>query len=119
MRIKSILVIALMAIATVASAQRSNLNRAKSNYSKYSELKNMGTGTLSINELNTAQTAIDRAIENDKTNELAEAWVYYALIYTDLALLDTTETAVATYQKALEGREKAISLDSNDEHAEN
>lgn len=119
MRIKSILVIALMAIATVASAQRSNLNRAKSNYSKYSELKNMGTGTLSINELNTAQTAIDRAIENDKTNELAETWVYYALIYTDLALLDTTETAVATYQKALEGREKAISLDSNDEHAEN
>ena len=71
MRMKSILLIALMAIATVATAQRSNLNRAKSNYTKYSELKNMGTGTLTINELNTAQTAIDRAIENSRTNEMA------------------------------------------------
>jgi len=119
MRIKSILVIALMAIATVASAQRSNLSRAKSNYTKYSELKSMGTGTLSINELNTAQSAIDRAIENEKTNELAETWVYYALIYADLALLDTTEAAMATYQKALDGRDKAISLDADNEHAEN
>lgn len=119
MRMKSILFIALMAVATVASAQRSNLNRAVSNYTKYSELKSMGTGTLSINELNTAQTAIDRAIENERTNELAETWVYYALIYTDLALLDSTEAATATLQKALDGREKAISLDAASEHAEN
>ena len=113
MKMKSIFFIALMAVATVASAQRSNLNRAISNYTKYSELKSMGTGTLSINELNTAQTAIDRAIGNDRTNALPETWVYYALIYADLALLDTTEAAVDTYQQALEGRDKAISLDTD------
>lgn len=119
MRMKSILLIALMAIATVASAQRSNLNRAKSNYTKYADLKSMGTGSLSINDLTAAQTAIDRAIDHDKTMEVAETWVYYALIYTDLALLDTTETAETLYQKALEGRQKAISLDTEKEHEDN
>lgn len=119
MRMKSILLIALMAIATVASAQRGNLNRAKSNYTSYSELKNMGTGALSINDLHTAQNAIDKAIEHDRTKDLAETWVYYALIYSDLALLDSTETAEETYRLALEGREKAISLDTENEQEQN
>lgn len=119
MRMKSILLIALMAIATIASAQRSNLNRAKSNYTKYSELKSMGSGALSLNDLTTAQNAIDKAIEHDKTKDVAETWVYYALIYTDLALVDSTETAEDSYKLALEGREKASSLDTENEHEEN
>lgn len=119
MKLKSILSLALLILTTVAFSQTSNLRRAKTSYGKFSDVKSLGNTNLGVSDLNSAHQSLLKAIEHDKTKDLAETWVYYALVTSDLALLDQTENAQTLYKTALDAREKAISLDSNNEQTDN
>lgn len=119
MKVKSILLVALVVTSSTVLAQTSNLRRAKASYDKFNEVKSIGNATLGASDLNIAKEALEKAIEHEKTKDLAETWTYYALVNADLALLDSTETSVAYIQKASEAREKAISLDTEKENEQN
>lgn len=119
MKVKSILLGALVLTSSAAISQTSNLRKAKASYDKFNEVKSIGNATLGISDLNTAKEALEKAIEHEKTMELAETWTYYALVNADLALVDSTEASEGYIQKAVEAREKAISLDKEKENEQN
>ncbi len=117
---KSILLLsALIVTSSAAFSQTSNLRRAKASYDKYNQVKSIGNAELGVGDLNSAKEALEKAIEHEKTKELAETWTYYALVNADLALLDSAEAAEAYVQKAVEAREKALSLDTDNENEQN
>src|SRR5690554_4072380 len=107
MKLKSILLSTLILSSSVAFSQTSNLRKAKSAYEKFNEVKSIGSAELGASDLNAAKDALEKAIEHDKTSQLAETWTYYALVNADLALMDSTETSEAHIQTAIEAREKA------------
>src|SRR5690606_2431890 len=119
MKVKTILLGALMLTTSVALSQTSNLRRAKASYDKFNEVKSLGNATLGVGDLNSAKEALEKAIEHDKTKERAETWTYYALVNADLALLDSADGGDEYIQKAVEAREKAVSLDADNENEEN
>jgi tetratricopeptide (TPR) repeat protein len=90
MKIKSfIIACSLFAISVGTYAQKSELNSAKSNYDKFSGLKNPNTMALAIPSLTAAKESIDKAVAHEKTKNEPSAWAYRALIYADLAMLDS------------------------------
>ncbi|MEC3880866.1 tetratricopeptide repeat protein [Parapedobacter sp. 10938] len=119
MKVKSILLGMLVLTASAAFSQNSNLRKAKASYNKFNEVKSVGTAALGISDLTDAKEALEKAIEHDKTKDLAETWTYYALVNADLALLDSTDAADSYIQTANEAREKAVSLDTEKEHEQN
>ncbi|PPL00130.1 tetratricopeptide repeat protein [Parapedobacter indicus] len=119
MKVKSILLGTLVLASSAAFSQTSNLRKAKASYDKFNEVKSVGNSALGVSDLNTAKEALDKAIEHEKTMNLAETWTYYALVNADLALLDSTEASEQYVQKAVEAREKAISLDTEKENEQN
>jgi tetratricopeptide (TPR) repeat protein len=119
MKVKSILLGALVLTSSAAISQTSNLRKAKASYDKFNEVKSIGNATLGVSDLTTAKEALEKAIEHEKTKDLAETWTYYALVNADLALVDSTEASDGYMQKAVEAREKAISLDKEKENEQN
>lgn len=119
MKVKSILLGMLVLASSAAFSQNSNLRKAKTSYNKFNEVKSIGSATLGVADLNTAKEALEKAIEHEKTKELAETWTYYALVNADLALLDSTGTGEEYIQTAAEAREKALSLDEENENEQN
>jgi Flp pilus assembly protein TadD, contains TPR repeats len=119
MKVKSILLGTLVLASLTAFSQTSNLRKAKTSYDKFNEVKSVGNAALGVSDLNIAKEALEKAIEHEKTMNLAETWTYYALVNADLALLDSTEASEQYIQKAVEAREKAISLDTEKENAQN
>lgn len=119
MKLKLILSLALFVVASSAFSQNSQLRRGKSSYEKYSDVKALGSPQLGINDLMAADKALERAINHDRTKDLAETWVYYSLTKADIALIDTTEVGITAHKAALEGRERAIQLDTDQAQAEN
>ncbi|MGK6352715.1 tetratricopeptide repeat protein [Parapedobacter sp. DT-150] len=119
MKVKSILLGALVLATSAAFSQTSNVRKAKASYDKYNEVKAIGNPTLGVADLNTAKEALEKAIAHEKTSGLAETWTYYALVNADLALLDSTGGADSTIQKAMAAREKAVSLDTEKENEAN
>lgn len=119
MKVKSILLGMLVLASSAAFSQNSNLRKAKTSYNKFNEVKSIGSATLGVADLNTAKEALEKAIEHEKTKELAETWTYYALVNADLALLDSTGTGEDYIQTAAEAREKALSLDEGNENEQN
>jgi tetratricopeptide (TPR) repeat protein len=119
MKLRSILSVALLLTTSVAFSQTSNLRKAITSYTKFSDVKSVGTPQLGIKDLNTAQEAISKAVEHDKTKDLAETWVFYALVNADLALLNEGEKSKEYFTKATEARTKAKALDTKNEHTDN
>lgn len=119
MKLKFILSLAMLVIATTAFSQPNQLRRGKTSYEKFSEVKSLGSPELGMNDLKAALTALERAIEHDRTKDLAETWTYYALVKADLALLDSEEDNATEFKTALEARQKAIELDTDQEQAQN
>src|SRR5690606_31140244 len=120
MKVKSILLGALvLTLSSAAFSQTSNLRKAKASYDKFNEVKTIGNAALGVSDLNTAKEALEKAIEHEKTKELAETWTYYALVNADFALLDSTEASEGYLQKAIDAREKAMSLDDEKENEQN
>jgi len=119
MKLKSVLLGTLIIASSVAYSQTSNLRKAKASYDKFNEVKSIGNAALGASDLTAAKDALEKAIEHEKTSQLAETWTYYALVNADLALLDSTEAAEGYIQTAVEAREKAISLDTEKENEQN
>ena len=119
MNVKSILIGMLVLTSTAAFSQNSNLRKAKASYDKFNEVKSIGSAELGAADLTAAKEALDKAIEHEKTKDLAETWTYYALVNADLALLDSTDTAETYIQTAVEAREKALNLDEEKENEQN
>ncbi|HEY1009721.1 MAG TPA: tetratricopeptide repeat protein [Daejeonella sp.] len=122
MKIKSfILALAFTGSSVFAFAQKGELNSAKSNYDKYSVLKNAGNA-LGGNDasLKAAKTSIDKAVAHEKTMNDPSAWTYKALIYADLALKDSVPTTSAPLlNEAVAALQKAVSLDKEGANKEN
>lgn len=119
MKLKFILSLAMLVITTTAFSQPNQLRRAKTSYEKFSEVKSLGSPELGMNDLKAALTALERAIEHDRTKDLAETWTYYALVKADLALLDSDEDNAEEFKAALEARQRAIDLDTDQSQAQN
>lgn len=114
-----ILSMAMLTLASTAISQTSQLRRGKTSYEKYADVKALGSAQLGIADLKAAETALSRAIEHDRTKDLAETWVFYALVQADMALVDETEVGTAAYATAKEARQKAMELDTDGAQAPN
>jgi tetratricopeptide (TPR) repeat protein len=119
MKIKSALLMALIFLASATFAQTSNVRKAKTAYTEFDKLKALGTPELGKQQLLTAKDAIDKAAVHEKSSQLAETWMFYALIYADLAFEDDSETGYELEKKAFEAKEKSASLDEKKEWASN
>ncbi len=125
MKIKSFILAAMFTASSLfVFAQKGEVTSAKSNYDKYLALKEANSLTLAIPNLKTAKASIDKAVAHDKTISDPAAWTYKALIYGELALLDSVPSsskpliteAQNAYKKALE-LDKAGANKANLDHA--
>ncbi|WP_423148230.1 tetratricopeptide repeat protein [Rubrolithibacter danxiaensis] len=121
MKIKSfILACSFLALSVSTYAQKGVLNSAKSDYEKYTQLKNANTAALGVSSLNSAKESIDKASANAKTSGDPATWTYRALIYADLALLDTVQSKTDPLVKeAASSLKKASELDKEGQNKAN
>ncbi len=124
MKIKSFILAAVFTASSVmVFAQKGEVANAKKNYDNYLQLKEANSLPLALPNLQTAKTAVDKAVANEKTSADPSAWTYKAMIYGELALMDTVPstskpliaTAQEAYKKALE-LDKAGANKANLEH---
>lgn len=115
MKIKSFMLALIVTGGTVtAFAQKSELNNAKSNYDKFVALKQVGSVAFGSANLKTAKASIDKAVTHAKTMNDPAAWTYKALIYADMAVMDTiSATSQPIFNEAVSALEKAKSLDKD------
>ncbi len=110
MRTKSlILALAITAVSFSASAQKGAINAAKTEYEKYTSLRQQPK--LALPSLKLAQEAIDKAVVHEKTKNDPSAWTYKALIYAELATEKSTSSD-AVIEQAKEAIKKATELDA-------
>jgi tetratricopeptide (TPR) repeat protein len=121
MKMKSLVfAFVLLGCAYSASAQKGELNNAKTSYEKFITLKDAGSLVLALPSINSAKASIDKAAVNEKTSVDASTWIYKAMIYTDLALLDTVSvSAEQTIATAKEDLKKALDLGAAAQNAGN
>lgn len=113
MKIK-FLIFAFVLISSATFAQRGELASAKSSYDKYVDFKQFNARGLGAADLQNAKKSIDKVVVHEKTVNDASAWAYKALIYTDLAALDSTATDIEPLiNEASEAITKAKDLDRN------
>ncbi|SDM56994.1 hypothetical protein SAMN05421813_1161 [Daejeonella rubra] len=121
MKIKSFILAAVFSASSLlAFAQKGEVVSAKSNYEKYLGLKDANSLLLAIPNLKLAKTSIDKAVVHAKTMEDPGAWTYKALIYGEMALLDTVPaTSKPLIEEAKAAHKKAIELDKAGENKAN
>ncbi|SKB34172.1 tetratricopeptide repeat protein [Daejeonella lutea] len=115
MKIKSFILAAVLTASSVlVYAQKGEVANAKKNYDSYVQLKDANSMPLALPSLKTAKTAVDKAVANEKTAADPAAWTYKALIYGELALMDsvpaTSKPLIAESQTAYK---KAVELDKD------
>ena len=107
------LVFAFIALTQATYAQKGELANAKSTYEKYADLKQFNAPGFGSTSLQEAKTSIDKVVVHVKTINDPVAWGYKALIYTDLASLDSvankTEPLIS---QATDAIKKASELDN-------
>ena len=115
MKIKSfILALTFMSASAAVFAQKGEVNSAKSNYEKYVQLRDANSAALGLTNLKNAKASVDKAVVHDKTAGDATAWTYKALIYSDLALLDSVPTtSKPIMSEAVSALAKAKELDKS------
>jgi tetratricopeptide (TPR) repeat protein len=121
MKIKSfILALTFVGASLAGFAQKGELNSAKSNYEKYAQLKDANSAALGLTNLKNAQASVDKATTHDKTKSDPSAWTYKALIYSELALLDSIPTSSKPLlTEAATALSKAKELDKGGENKAN
>ncbi|WP_291402240.1 tetratricopeptide repeat protein [Daejeonella sp.] len=113
MKIKSFILAAVFSASSLlVFAQKGELASAKSNYEKFVSLKEANSLMLGLTNINSAKTSIDKAVANEKTSIDPASWTYKAMIYGELALLDTVPaTSKLLFDEALSAHKKAVELD--------
>ena len=112
MKIRSFILAAVFtASSVIVFAQKGELTTAKSSYDKYTALK--GTSLmLSLPNLKTARASIDKAVVHEKTINDPITWTYKALIYGELAMLDSVPaSSKPLITESLKAYTKAVELD--------
>ena len=111
MKIKSFIIAAVFtASSALVFAQKGEVANAKKNYDSFVSLKEANSMPLAIPSLKTAKASVDKAVANEKTAADPAAWTYKALIYAEMALMDTVPAtskpliveSQAAYKKAVE-----------------
>ena len=113
MKIKSFILTFVLAGSTIVGfAQKGELNIAKSSYESFEKFKSVNTAGFGLNDLNKAKASIDKVVVHEKTSADPTAWTFKALIYSDLALMDSVEaTAAPLIKEAASAVVKARELD--------
>jgi len=119
MKIKSLLLLAVIFYSFSAFAQSGELKKGVASYKKFNDVKQIGTPALGMKDLEAAKTSLEKASLNDKTSNLSETWTYLALVYSDYALLDKTPAAEEYKQKAVDAIAKAKAAEGSAEQAQN
>lgn len=121
MKIKSFILAAVFSASTlVVFAQKGEVSSAKSNYEKFLTLKEANSMMLALPNLNSAKASVDKAVVHAKTMEDPGAWTYKALIYGELALIDTIPaTSKPLIEEAKTAYKKAMELDKAGENKAN
>jgi len=121
MKIKSFILAAVFSASSlIAFAQKGEVVSAKNNYEKFLGLKDANSLMLAIPNLKMAKTSIDKAVVHAKTIEDPAAWTYKALIYGEMALLDTVPaTSRPLIEEAKVAHKKAVELDKAGENKAN
>ncbi len=114
MKIKSLILAGFFMAASFAGfAQKGELSSAKSNYEKFAQLRDANSAALGLTNLKSAKEAIDKAVVHEKTMNDPAVWTYKAMIYADMALLDSVAgTSQPLVAEAVSALAKARQLDS-------
>ncbi len=112
----------LVGVATVATAQKSEVAEAKKAWGIFQLMAN-GKQPLNktLEALNKGLTHTDLAIANEKSKVMPEAWSYRALFASSIAVTDTLnlQNSEAKQKIAIEALAKAKQLDTKDNEKEN
>ena len=121
MKIKSFILATAFSVSTLmVFAQKGEVTSARTNYEKFLGLKDANSMMLAIPNLKAAKTSIDKAVVHAKTLEDPTAWTYKALIYGEMALLDSVpETSKPLIDEAKIAHKKASELDKAGENKAN
>ncbi|WP_140938160.1 tetratricopeptide repeat protein [Sphingobacterium lumbrici] len=111
-----VLSVLIAAGASTAYSQSSNVKKAATNIQKLEEFKSAGSAELGKANLTTAKQAIDEASVHVKTKDLADTWMYYSLVYANIAILEKSSEAAT---KAVAGIAKAKELDKDNKNTAN
>ena len=115
MKIKSfILAVVFTVPSLMVFAQKGEVANAKKNYDNFIQLKDANSLPLAIPNLKSAKTSVDKAVLNEKSAADPAAWTYKALIYAEMALMDTVSaTSKPLFDEAQAAHKKALELDKN------
>ncbi len=115
MKIRSFILAAVFTASSLAVfAQKGEVSSAKANYDKFVALKEANSMALAMPNLKNAQASVDKAVVHAKTSEDPTAWTYKALVYGELALLDTVPaTSKPLITEAKNAYNKAVALDKD------
>lgn len=121
MKIKSFILAAVFSASTLmVFAQKGEVTSARTSYEKFLGLKEANSMLLALPNLKTAKASIDKAVVHAKTLEDPAAWTYKALIYGEMALLDTVPaTSKPLIEEAKAAHKKATELDKAGENKAN
>ena len=121
MKIKSFILAAVFSASTLmVFAQKGEVASARTSYEKFLGLKEANSMLLALPNLKTAKASIDKAVVHAKTLEDPAAWTYKALIYGEMALLDTVPaTSKPLIDEAKAAHKKATELDKAGENKAN
>lgn len=115
MKIKSFILAAVFTASSVmVFAQKGEVALAKKNYDSYVSLKEANSMPLALPSLKSAKAAVDKAVANEKTASDAAAWTYKALIYGEMALMDSVPTtSKPLFTESQSAYKKAVELDKD------
>lgn len=118
---KIFLSILIVGSATFANAQKSEIAEAKKQWNIFSITGTSQSLAKQLATLNEGLVHTDKAIANEKSKILAEAWSYRALFASSIAVSDTINLAnsVAKQKIAEEAVAKAKELDVKGEEKDN
>jgi len=121
MKIKSFILAAVFSASSlIVFEQKGEITSARTNYEKFLGLKDANSMILAIPNLKAAKASIDKAVVHAKTLEDPAAWTYKALIYGEMALMDTVpETSKPLIEEAKAAHKKASELDKAGENKAN
>jgi tetratricopeptide (TPR) repeat protein len=121
MKIKSFILAAVFSASTLmVFAQKGEVTSARTSYEKFLGLKEANSMLLALPNLKAAKASIDKAVVHAKTLEDPAAWTYKALIYGEMALLDTVPaTSKPLIDEAKAAHKKATELDKAGENKAN
>ncbi|RZL32415.1 MAG: tetratricopeptide repeat protein, partial [Pedobacter sp.] len=111
-----LLSILIVGSATLANAQKSEVAEAKKKWDIFSITGGQGAFDKTMASLNDGLAHTDKAIANEKSNILPEAWSYRALFASAIAFTDSvnTDNSIAKQKIAEEAIAKTKDLDKKD-----